>query len=101
MPRVLVKSYFEKDEKKKVKAMADRVGLTLSEFVRRQSIGARLPNLDHAQTVKDLMKINADLARLGNLFKMAIDEEQTISAIKLMDEIKDTQDLLKARIKDL
>ena len=42
--------------------------------MRRVVTGLRLPQPGNAQSVRDLMKINADQARLGNLFKLALDE---------------------------
>lgn len=101
MKRVLVKSYWPQEEKDAAEAKADKLGLSLSEFIRRTATGARLPNVGHAEAIRDLMKINADLARLGNLLKMAIDEEQPMAVITLADQISETQALLKTKIKEL
>ncbi|NVK20545.1 MAG: hypothetical protein HWE30_17775 [Methylocystaceae bacterium] len=101
MDLVLVKSYWTKEEKEDGKAKAKQLGLSFSDFVRRTATGARLPNVGHAETIRDLMKINADLARLGNLLKLAIDEEQPMAVLELADQVKSTQDLLKQKIKEL
>ena len=52
------------------------------------------------------MKINADLARLGNLFKMALDDEdfrlpESWDLESLRDRIRDTQSILKTKIQEL
>lgn len=97
----LCKSYWTEEEKNDGIAKAEQLGLSFSEFIRRTATGARLPNIGHAETVRDLLKINADLARLGNLLKLAIDEEQPMAVLELADQIKSTQDLLKQKIKEL
>jgi hypothetical protein len=99
--RVLVKSYFEDYEKEEVAKKAAQLGMSVSEFVRRVAVGTRLPSLGNAETVRDLMKINSDLARLGNLFKMALDEEQLLAGLDLVDKIRETQDMLKEKIRSL
>lgn len=101
MDLVLVKSYWQPEEKTAGIAKAEQLGLSLSEFVRRTATGARLPNVGHAEAIRDLMKINADLARLGNLLKLAIDEDQPMAVLTLADQIKSTQDLLKQKIREL
>lgn len=101
MKLVLVKSYWTKKEKVDGMAKAKQLGLTFSDFVRRLSTGARLPSIGQAQEVRDLLKINADLARLGNLLKMAIDEDQSIAILDLADQIRKTQALLKTKIREL
>lgn len=101
MKLVLVKSYWTKKEKEDGMAKAKQLGLTFSDFVRRLGTGARLPSTGHAQDLRDLLKINADLARLGNLLKLAIDEGQSITILDLAYQIRNTQDLLKTKIREL
>lgn len=62
-------------EMRRVEEMASRVNLTRSAFVRRIVTGTSLPAPGNADAVIDLMKVNADLARLGNLLKLALDDE--------------------------
>ena len=59
----------------RIDEMASRVNLTRSAFVRRVVTGTSLPAPGNADAVLDLMKVNADLARLGNLLKLALDDE--------------------------
>jgi phage/plasmid primase-like uncharacterized protein len=53
---------------------AGRVGLSGSELVRQLVASAALPDSGDLGAVRDLLKVNADLARAGNLLKLAIDE---------------------------
>lgn len=99
--RLTVKTYWLPEEKAAGIAKADKLGLSLSEFVRRLALGTPLPRPGNAEQVRDLLKVNADLARLGNLLKLALDEEQSIAVLKLADEIQTTQALLKQKIRSL
>ena len=61
-----------------------------------------------AQAIRDLLKVNADQARLGNLLLMAIDESDSTWSPALLGrvdglvvEIRETQAALKAMVKAL
>ena len=69
--------------------------------IRRVVTGLRLPQPGNAQAVRDLSKINADLARLGNLFKLALDEGTDLEPEGLASKIAETQALLKSKIRAL
>ena len=80
---------------------AKRLGISSSEYMRRVVTGMRLPQPGNAQSVRDLLKINADLARLGNLFKLALDEGTNLELGGLADEIEEIQTLLKSKARKL
>ena len=67
--------YFNKKERDKFLDRAKNFGMYQSEFLRFLALDMPLPNVEKLSAIDDLLKINADLARLGNLFKLAIDEE--------------------------
>ncbi len=103
MNRTLIKAYVLPEEKEEITALAKQAHLTVSELVRRLVTGQRLPDVRHHEAILNLMKINADLARLGNLFKMAIDDDlpdkDGLEAMR--NRIRDTQFLLKTKIAEL
>jgi len=101
--RQRVKVSFTEEERARVDALADQLKLSVSELLRRLVLAQRLPKAEDfvaRHSILDLMKINADQARLGNLFKMALDEPlsqdlfQRLHAITA--DIRETQDDLKA-----
>lgn len=106
-----VKVSFTDEEMERVKAQADQFQLSMSEMLRRFALGEHLPdpsNFAAARSIRDLLKINADQARLGNLLKLALDESDgtwpppLMARIDgLMVDIHDTQAALKAAVKDL
>lgn len=66
--------YLDPEEYDQVKAMADQAGLSLSTFVKRVCLGQDVRSKADQKAVRALLKANADLGRLGGLFKMAITE---------------------------
>ena len=74
MRRVCVKAYLPPAEKDRLDTLAGRAGLSGSELVRRLVAGAALTDSGDRDAVRDLLRVNADLARAGNLLKLAIDE---------------------------
>ncbi|WP_420560558.1 plasmid mobilization protein [Tepidicaulis sp.] len=91
------------EEREHIDELAGKLHLNRSEVVRRVVLAKRLPDATDFvawQGIRDLMKVNADLARLGNLFKLALDEEPPESLIERLEvlaaEIAETQQHLKA-----
>lgn len=99
----LIKVYVKPEEKEVLKAKAKSLNLSLSVFFRMAALNLSLPNFEKQKAVQDLLKINADLARLGNLLKLAIDEgtssEEDLN--QLIGEVAETQSRLKEKIKTL
>tara|TARA_B100000214_G_C23971138_1_gene630213 strand:+ start:3648 stop:3917 length:270 start_codon:yes stop_codon:yes gene_type:complete len=67
-------------------------------------MNSTLPNLrtfEGSQAVRDLLRINADQARLGNLLKLLIDDDNTGKTQQLLDEIRATQEALKTAVREI
>jgi len=101
-----IKAYVRPEEKAEVTALAKQARITVSELVKRCTLGRKLPNANRHKDIVNLIKINADQARLGNLLRMALMEEDFIvpdglDLESLFDGIRETQDELKSKIKDL
>ena len=104
--RAQIKSYITPSEKAEVTALAKQARLTTSELVRRLVLGQKLPDTNRHLAVIELVKVNADLARLGNLLRMALSDDEIdvpegLDLEDLFDTIRETQSILKAKIKDL
>ena len=106
--RKCIKTYFTAEEAAHLDEVAARLRLNRSDFLRRLTMAYRVPDPTEFvawQGIRDLMKVNADLARLGNLFKLALDEEPPESLIEKLDglaaEIAGTQQHLKAAAIDV
>ena len=94
--------YLTPEEHAAITASANRAGVSLSTFAKRVCSGMPVPSLEHALAVKDMLRINADLARLGGLFKLALSEKPEGSdkfiLQKLLRDIEATQRDLQAAI---
>lgn len=103
---VPLRSWVSQEEAEEVKALAKQARLTVSELVRRLVTGKQLPDANRHEAVIELIKINADLARLGNLLRMALDDDEFqppegMDLETLFGKMRDTQTILKAKIEAL
>ena len=105
--RVTAKFYPTPGDKAELQALADRTGQTFSELINRWCAGRQpMAAADKHLLVRDLLKINADQARLGNLLKMLIDDDSFVLPAGmdfqgLYVSIRDTQNLLKSKVREL
>lgn len=82
-----LKAYLTPDEYQQVTASAAKAGLTVSTFVKRVCLGQRISSTVDSQAVLALAKANADLGRLGGLFKMFLSEGK---AGQYAEDLRDT-----------
>jgi len=70
-------TYVTLDEHAEIQANAKRAGLSCSTYIKRVCLGLPTPSLEKQQYRLELLKINADLGRLGGLFKLCLSEKET------------------------
>ena len=70
----LVKAYLTPEEYRQVNESAAKAGLSVSTFIKRVCLGHKISSAVDHQAVLALTKANADLGRLGGLFKMFLSE---------------------------
>ncbi len=107
--RILVS--FTVEEKAEVRMKADQISLSISEFLRCLVLGYSMPNpVDYAtaDTILDLLKVNADQARLGNPLKLTLDEADgefspaTIAHVEdLIRDIREVQEMTHNGVRTL
>ena len=86
--RHVIKTYLNDEEKDRIDQLAHQMRLSRSELLKRLLMNTKLPSAsDFAawQGIRDLLKVNADQARLGNLFKLALDEPLSADLLKKFD----------------
>jgi len=104
-----IKAHVTAGESEEVAAQARRLGMTVSNYIRNVMVNFRLPdNAINARAIRDLYKVNADLARLGNLLKMAMDDEDfpvprnsELAPESLFLRMEETRQQLKTKIEKL
>jgi len=104
-----IKAHVTPEEYARLKYDAGRFSFTMSDYVRRVMTEFKIPqSVVDARAIVDLFKVSADLARLGNLFKMALDDDgfqatgtDTAQVHKLIKDIEDTRQCLFEQIRNL
>ncbi len=106
--RNLVKTYLDDGELARLDQLVAQLRLSRSDLLRRLVMAYRMPDASDFiawQGIRDLMKVNADLARLGNLFKLALDEALPHDLVSRLDalaaDIAVTQGELKACAREI
>ena len=69
-----IKVYVESDEYEMIRKKADEARESVSAYLKRLGLGHKMTSKTDARTAAALLKANADLGRLGGLFKLAITE---------------------------
>lgn len=102
--KAVLKTYLTPEEYEKILENADRTGLSLSCFAKRVCLGLPVPSLEHQQARRELLKVNADLGRLGGLFKLCLSEKEGPLVLfhqeirRVLREIETRQRELKAAV---
>lgn len=86
------------EEKERLLSLSQAHGLSLSEYMRQAGLAKEITHRTEVETVLQLARINADQARLGNLLKLALDHDNALEVEKLINEIRRTQQDLKAAV---
>jgi hypothetical protein len=73
--RKVIKIYVTEDEYQQICAKAAQARLSQSSYVRAISLGIEPKSKVDKEAVLALLRVNQDISRLGNLFKLAVDQE--------------------------
>ena len=107
-----LKVYVSDEDKSHIMQTAEETGLSVSRYLERCGTRRKITSKIDQQAIDNLIKINADLARLGNLMKFTMtelsdetDDEAAKNLIaeahKTMTEAREVQEVLKAKIREL
>ena len=96
-------AYVQHEEFLIVVNMSEQAGLSMSEFIRRVCLGQVIESKVDSRAVLDLLKVNADLGRLGGLLKLWLSEpdQHATDVRKLLRDIMDAKDALVAKVEQL
>ena len=94
-----IKAYVTPEEFTLIMESSDRAGLSLSEFARRVCLGFRVESRENQQARRELLKVNADLGRLGGLLKQTLASGHKEQIYGLLHKIDQLQASLKAKIR--
>tara|TARA_R110000868_G_scaffold324030_2_gene584942 strand:- start:1830 stop:2213 length:384 start_codon:yes stop_codon:yes gene_type:complete len=102
--RHVAKSYLTEVERERLSVLSAQTGLSASELIRRLIMGVPLPSPEARAgwaNIQHLLQLNADLARLGNLFKMALDDKEESDLDARLDRIAAEIETTKGIIRDV
>ena len=92
------------EEEMMIKAKASEAGLTIAEYLRNLGMGYTVPSVIDNRQVDALLKINADLGRLGGLIKLWLTNDRRTKYIgksqlhMTLDTIRETQSVMLSEI---
>ncbi|SFP14930.1 hypothetical protein SAMN04488056_12429 [Cohaesibacter marisflavi] len=93
-PRKFIKVFATRDEKEKIAALAKKANVSQSKLLLTVFMRGRLPDTSAKELTRELVKLRADLARLGNLQLKGMNEIQNGLLVAEMQEIfKETRQL--------
>ncbi|MCV0423972.1 MAG: hypothetical protein K5905_00730 [Roseibium sp.] len=103
--RKLLKAYVKPEVHQRITAHAKRTKLSASRVVERLLETGKLPDRSTDLIIVNLLQVNADQARLGNLLLKGINETSDGHHVRqmqsLLKEVRETQVELKARVAEL
>lgn len=94
-------------EERAIKSKAQECGLTVAEYLRNLGLGYNVPSVIDNRQVDSLLKINADLGRLGGLIKLWLTDDRRTKYIgrsqlhMTLDSICETQNVMLHAIQKL
>lgn len=99
------------EEKEQISQNAKNVGLSTSAYLLSVGIGYEIKSILDSQLVGDLVKVNADLGRLGGLLKLWLTDDKKLAAAghsltegtvrTLLKRIEETQAIMFESVKKL
>ena len=95
------------EEERVIKAKASEAGLTVAEYLRNLGLGYSVPSMIDNRQVDALLKINADLGRLGGLIKLWLTNDERAKYIgksqlyMTLDTIQEIQSVMLKEIMKL
>lgn len=94
------------EEKAQLQQQAAACSLSVGAYLRNVGLGTQIQSTLDAQAIGELLKINADLGRLGGLLKLWLTDDDKAAQMEigiraLLHKIEDTQALLRQKILEL
>jgi hypothetical protein len=100
-----VKVYCLPEERAQLQGNAAAAGMSVSSYLVNVCLGYRVQGIDDRRHVEDLIRVNADLGRLGGLLKLWLNNDERTAVVgesrirAVLGNIQATQDELRAVIR--
>jgi len=102
-----IKVYCFPWERERIEANAKQAGISVARYLREVGMGYPVQSAMDANAVLELVRVNSDLARLGNLQKLWLDNDVRTARFgvdtinRLLHRIESTQSELRRLIKSV
>lgn len=102
-----IKVYCLPEEKKEINRTASDCGLSCSAYMRKLGLAYEPASIIDNKQTQELLKVNADLGRLGGLLKLWLSDDKKAAGYKrsdiinTLDQIRTTQDEIRNIVKHI
>ena len=95
-----LKVYVSDEEKEEIAERARLASMSVSNYLKAAGLQHSIRSVVDLQAVKELMKVNADMGRLGDLLKRTLADSETDKAARgeiaaIVKSIGETQQMLR------
>ncbi len=77
--KCVIKVYLDPDEKRRIEENAKEAGMSLSAYARTLALGNAPVTKVELDEMSNVMKVHADLGRLGGLLKMTLTNDERLN----------------------
>jgi hypothetical protein len=101
--KICIKTYVTPEEYKEICGLAARANLSASKYLSKAALGEKIRSTVDQKAVLDLLKVSADLGRIGGLLKFGLSQEKLpeIEAKTVLDSILETKKILEKKVDDI
>jgi hypothetical protein len=96
-----------KKEKAAIEANAKQAGISVAKYLREVGMGYEIKGIMDYQAVRELIRVNADLGRLGGLLKMWLSDDKRVAEFTpftievLLKKIEETREEMQNIVKNV
>ncbi len=95
--------YLSDDEYQEIRQSADKAGISFSRFAKMMCMGQTIKSIEAQRVIIELVKVRADMGRLGGLLKLWLtDKDNHATDVRmLLRELEAGQRAINRQIKEL
>ncbi len=101
--KLRIQIYLKSEEVEVIRQKAEQVRLSMSAYARNLCLGYEPKSVANAQAIRELVKVNADMGRIGGLLKLWLsDSDRNQAEVRqLLHELLDAKNRLIEKINAL
>lgn len=102
-----IKVYCLPEERALIESMSAQAGLSASTYLREVGQGYRIQGITDAEHVRELVRVNGDLGRLGGLLKLWLSNDAKVANVgvntilAVLNRIEATQDQMSSLMESI